>query len=136
VLDGVLGCFGEISRTQNVRDAHRFYDTIRQMSGQHMSCTRRIVRGIPTDTSSRRRRKSGTGADLIMMPTYGMGSFRRHLIGSVTAKVLHDVACPVWTAAHVETQRAPSRVAVGDVVRTVTEMAAEEAASSELRSGQ
>lgn len=40
------------------------------------------------------------GVDLIMMPTHGYGLFRRLLLGSVTAKVLHDVACPVWTAAH------------------------------------
>jgi nucleotide-binding universal stress UspA family protein len=42
------------------------------------------------------------GVDLIMMPTHGYGPFRRFLLGSVTAKVLHDVNCPVWTAAHVE----------------------------------
>lgn len=40
--------------------------------------------------------------DLIMMPTHGYGPFRRLLLGSVTAKVLHDVSCPVWTDAHVE----------------------------------
>jgi nucleotide-binding universal stress UspA family protein len=40
-------------------------------------------------------------ADLIMMPTHGYGPFRRFLLGSVTAKVLHDVQCPVWTGAHV-----------------------------------
>jgi nucleotide-binding universal stress UspA family protein len=39
--------------------------------------------------------------DLIMMPTHGYGPFRRLLLGSVTAKVLHDVKCPVWTGAHV-----------------------------------
>lgn len=39
--------------------------------------------------------------DLVMMPTHGYGPFRRLLLGSVTAKVLHDVECPVWTAAHV-----------------------------------
>ena len=39
--------------------------------------------------------------DLIMMPTHGYGPFRRFLLGSVTAKVLHDVKCPVWTSAHV-----------------------------------
>jgi nucleotide-binding universal stress UspA family protein len=40
---------------------------------------------------------------LIMMPTHGWGSFRGLLLGSVTAKVLHDAQCPVWTAAHIET---------------------------------
>jgi len=39
--------------------------------------------------------------DLIMMPTHGYGPFRRFLLGSVTAKVLHDVKCAVWTSAHV-----------------------------------
>lgn len=46
-------------------------------------------------------------ADLIMMPTHGLGKFRAWLIGSVTAKVLHDVHCPVWTAAHAAEQRSP-----------------------------
>jgi nucleotide-binding universal stress UspA family protein len=41
--------------------------------------------------------------DLVMMATHGQGTFRASLVGSVTAKVLHDVACPVWTAAHTET---------------------------------
>jgi nucleotide-binding universal stress UspA family protein len=39
-------------------------------------------------------------ADLIMMPTKGLGKFRRLLLRSVTAKVLHDVSCPVLTSAH------------------------------------
>ncbi|MEP6601469.1 MAG: universal stress protein [Nitrospirota bacterium] len=38
--------------------------------------------------------------DLIMMPTHGYGPFRRLLLGSVTAKVLHDAHCAVWTSAH------------------------------------
>jgi len=42
------------------------------------------------------------GADLIMMPTHGYGVFRGMLLGSVTAKVLHDASCPVWTGVHVE----------------------------------
>ena len=44
--------------------------------------------------------------DLVMMPTHGHGLFRRLLLGSVTSKVLHDVHCPVWTAAHAEKQHA------------------------------
>jgi nucleotide-binding universal stress UspA family protein len=51
--------------------------------------------------------------DLIMMPTHGSGSFRNLLLGSVTAKILHDTHCPVWTATHAEEQGSP------DVPRTV-----------------
>jgi nucleotide-binding universal stress UspA family protein len=40
------------------------------------------------------------GVDLIMMPSHGYGPFRQLLLGSVTAKVLHDTSCPVWTTAH------------------------------------
>jgi len=42
------------------------------------------------------------GTDLIMLPTHGYGLFRTLLLGSVTAKVLHDTPCPVWTGVHVE----------------------------------
>jgi nucleotide-binding universal stress UspA family protein len=41
-------------------------------------------------------------SSLIMMPTHGMGPFRRYILGSVTAKVLHDAHCPVWTGVHLE----------------------------------
>lgn len=40
--------------------------------------------------------------DLIMLPTHGYGRFRRFILGSVAAKVLHDARCPVWTGAHME----------------------------------
>ena len=40
--------------------------------------------------------------DLVMMPTHGLGFFRSHLLGSVTAKTLHDLKCPIWTSVHTE----------------------------------
>lgn len=46
-------------------------------------------------------------ADLIMMPTHGRGPFRRFVLGSVTAKVLHDTPCAVWTSAHLDIERIP-----------------------------
>jgi nucleotide-binding universal stress UspA family protein len=49
--------------------------------------------------------------DLIMIPTHGYGPFRALLLGSVAAKVLHDVHCPVWTGVHAEqmTSHTPDR---------------------------
>jgi nucleotide-binding universal stress UspA family protein len=41
-------------------------------------------------------------ADLIMMAAQGLGIYRRLIIGSNTAKVLHDADCPVWTGVHLE----------------------------------
>jgi nucleotide-binding universal stress UspA family protein len=43
-------------------------------------------------------------ADLILMPTHGLGVYRRLILGSNTAKVLHDADCPVWTGVHHETE--------------------------------
>ena len=43
------------------------------------------------------------GSDLVMLPTHGRGPLRRMLLGSVTAKVLHDMTIPVWTACHAGT---------------------------------
>jgi len=45
--------------------------------------------------------------DLIVMSTHGSGVFYRFLLSSVTAKVLHDSDCPVWTDAQPE--EAPAR---------------------------
>jgi nucleotide-binding universal stress UspA family protein len=45
---------------------------------------------------------AGYSVDLIMMPTQGLGTFRRLILGSSTTKVLHDADCPVWTGVHLE----------------------------------
>src|SRR5688572_28433079 len=48
-------------------------------------------------------------ARMIVMPTRGLGPFRRMLLGSVTAKVLHDAKCPVLTSPHLERAIDPQR---------------------------
>jgi len=40
-------------------------------------------------------------ASLIVIPTHGYGPFRRFILGSVAAKILHDADCPVFTGAHI-----------------------------------
>ena len=47
-----------------------------------------------------------SNACLIMIPTHGYGKFRNLLLGSVTAKVLHDAIAAVWTDAHAEIHEA------------------------------
>ena len=57
--------------------------------------------------------------DLIVMPTHGYGPFRRFILGSNTAKVLHDADCPVWTGVHLEEAPAALPVPIGSVLCAV-----------------
>ena len=54
--------------------------------------------------------------ELIVMPTHGYGVLRRYLIGSVTAKVLHDVNCPVLTGVHMEYEARSAHVRFSNMV--------------------
>jgi nucleotide-binding universal stress UspA family protein len=65
-----------------------------------MPVMRMLLEGDPAIQIVRTAHDSGT--DLIIMPTHGYGPFRRSIIGSVTAKVLHDADCPVLTGVHME----------------------------------
>jgi len=56
--------------------------------------------------------------NLIVIPTHGYGPFRRFLLGSVAAKVLHDADCPVLTGAHIP-EAPPSDLLVRSVVCAV-----------------
>jgi nucleotide-binding universal stress UspA family protein len=67
---------------------------------QGLKVRRTVVEGDAAESIDEYARENGV--DLIMMPTHGYGLFRTLLLGSVTAKVLHDTPCPVWTGVHVE----------------------------------
>jgi nucleotide-binding universal stress UspA family protein len=62
--------------------------------------TRVLLRGDPAHEIVKTARDRNAG--LIVMSTHGHGAFYRFLLGSVTAKVLHESHCPVWTGAHLE----------------------------------
>jgi nucleotide-binding universal stress UspA family protein len=76
---------------------------------KHFRIRRLIDHGEPAQRII--RCASANHADLIMIPTQGMGIFRRLILGSTSAKVLHDADCPVWTGVHLE--NAPPLEAVG-----------------------
>ncbi|HEX4809817.1 MAG TPA: universal stress protein [Bryobacteraceae bacterium] len=64
-----------------------------------LNVRRLIYEGDPVEQVSEFAQKSDV--QLIIMPTHGYGVMRRFLIGSVTAKILHDVTCAVLTSRHV-----------------------------------
>ena len=67
---------------------------------KNLKVTRIAAFGDPAEVITDYAHTHGSG--LIIMPTHGYGRFRTLLLGSVTAKVLHDAACPVWTDAHAQ----------------------------------
>ena len=69
-----------------------------ELSG--IAVTRVLLRGDPAHEIVKTARDRNV--DLIVMSTHGHGMFYRFLLGSVTAKVLHESHCSVWTGAHVE----------------------------------
>ncbi len=66
----------------------------------HLDVERVVALGEPAEVIA--RFADTQGVDLIMMPTHGYGPLRRLLLGSVTAKVVHDAQCPVWTNVHAD----------------------------------
>jgi len=62
--------------------------------------TRVVLEGDPARRIVEYAHEEGIG--LVVMPTHGYGPFRQFILGSITAKVLHDSDCPVWTGVHLE----------------------------------
>ncbi|MBZ5592532.1 MAG: universal stress protein [Acidobacteriia bacterium] len=94
-----------ISLQDMLRTRQQCVDTFLQNEFREVAVTRVMREGDPARGII--EYAEDEKADLIMMPTHGYGPFRRFLLGSVTAKVLHDVKCPVWTGAHVPQSPAP-----------------------------
>jgi nucleotide-binding universal stress UspA family protein len=92
-----------------LRDTQARLDSSLTREFAHLRVERVAVLGDPAQAITEFAHTRGV--DLIMMPTHGYGPFRSLLLGSVTAKVLHDAECPVWTAAHVA--ESPCRKHVG-----------------------
>jgi nucleotide-binding universal stress UspA family protein len=59
------------------------------------------------------------GIDVILMPTYGTGPFRKLNLGSVTENVLQRADCPVWTSVHLEGTLHFDRKAIRKIVCAV-----------------
>jgi len=84
----------------NVRaDAERKLGDFLAVEWHHFPANHVLLEGDIAETIVQYARSEHI--DLIMMPTHGYGPFRRLLLGSITAKVLHDADCLVWTAVHI-----------------------------------
>jgi nucleotide-binding universal stress UspA family protein len=83
-----------------VQRAQEDLDQALQPELDGIAVTRLLLRGDPAREIVQTARDRNV--DLIMMSTNGDAAFYRFLLGSVTAKVLHETPCPVWTGAHLE----------------------------------
>jgi nucleotide-binding universal stress UspA family protein len=66
---------------------------------RNMNVRRIVLSGDPAGEIVERAHTERTS--LIVIPTHGYGPFRRFILGSVSAKILHDADCPVFTGAHI-----------------------------------
>jgi nucleotide-binding universal stress UspA family protein len=57
--------------------------------------------------------------DVVVISTHGYGTLRRFLIGSVAAKLLHDLPCPVLTGVHLEDEAQTAALKISKVLCAV-----------------
>jgi nucleotide-binding universal stress UspA family protein len=106
-----FAAFGSTAMIEDVLD-HQKEETCESLNRsfadefQGMDVKRIVAEGDAADTITAYCAAQRVG--LVMMPTRGCTAFRRYLLGSVTAKVLHDVNCPVWTSSHLTDRRSLS----------------------------
>lgn len=75
---------------------------LREFAAKHLSGMNLEIALLEGDPATRIVGKAHEiNASMILMPTHGYGRFRRFILGSTTAKVLHDADVPVWTGVHI-----------------------------------
>ncbi len=82
-----------------------------------LDAERVLVEGDPAQRIVEYARDNNS--ELIVMPTHGYGPFRRFILGSVTAKVLHDADSPVWTGVHLDEKPPGGRVSFKTVMAAI-----------------
>jgi nucleotide-binding universal stress UspA family protein len=83
-----------------MREANEALTAFQQQYISHVASELCVLAGDPARSIAA---YGGEGCErMIVMPTRGYGPFRQMLLGSVTAKVLHDAKCPVMTGPHLE----------------------------------
>lgn len=102
----------DAGHTAKDRMAHFLADELK-----HFDVKRTVAYGDPASTVI--DYAESEKIDLIMLPTHGYGRFRRFILGSVAAKVLHDAKCAVWTDVHVEKIPPLEQIAIKNIVCAV-----------------
>jgi nucleotide-binding universal stress UspA family protein len=106
-LDGTAGLleFGPDLHARVFRRARESIDRTLWPQFEGIAVTREVIEGNPAEQIVNLVRGGKIG--LIAMANRGHGAIYRFLLGSVTAKVLHETPCPVWTGAHLEEDNRP-----------------------------
>jgi len=100
-----LGDSVSLDDAQAVHEERLRQFAVEAFPGQHVECLVKLGEaGSVIDSVVQHQ-----GTDLVMLPTHGRGLVRRLLLGSIAAKVLHDVTAAVWTvAAHTIRDHSPA----------------------------
>ena len=99
VVYPVLFDFEEM-KSSAFKELDKFYASSVEQSSIRTAVAKVVEHGTPALYITEYARDNGV--DLIVMPTHGYGRFRRFILGSVTAKILHDARCAVLTGSHTE----------------------------------
>jgi nucleotide-binding universal stress UspA family protein len=87
-----------------IREAQKNQDQSLEQELKGIPIRSVLVKGEPARAIL--RTAQAEGVDLTMMPSHGH-TFDQFLLGSVTAKILHESESPVWTGAHLQESPAP-----------------------------